>query len=291
MLLKDHLHEADPAVAQIVLAIAEKAQQAKRLFYTISGKAGSKNSYGQEQDKIDLAFDKLFLDTLKQLEVVKCIVSEEQEKIVETGRAKGLGIAIDPLDGSSCVETNLSVGPIVGIFKDGIFTGEQTKIIAAFYVLYGPLTILVYSIGKGTHEFVLQENNTWQLRKENIKIPEGNIYVPSGNRTKYVSDHEKLIQKMEKDGGKVRCIGSMVGDINNIITHGGFYCYPKLQDAPDGKIRLLFECLPMAFIIENAGGYASNGQKRLLDVVPTKIHQRCPVYIGSHDLVKSINVR
>src|SRR3989338_3062296 len=284
MMLKEHLQNADPAIARVILSLAKGALQVKRFFYTTIHQTGTKNQYGEEQLELDTAADRYWVELLEKVDDVKTIVTEEREGILETGRTRGLGIALDPMDGVSSMETNLSLGPIFGIFKNGIMTGPETKIIAAMYILYGPLTTLVYSVGKGTHEFVLQEDGSWKLRRENIKIPEGKIYVPSGTRDKYVPDHETLMQRLEKEGYKIRCVGAMIADVNNILVHGGFYCYPKLKDNPEGKIRLLFECLPMAFLVEQAGGYASDGQQRMLDIKPVKPNQKSPIYIGSHDL-------
>ena len=287
--LKEHLKNADPSIAKIILELAVRSKEVKKLFYTIRGKAGTKNVHGEEQLHLDKEADNIFVEAFKKLDVVKTIVSEERDELIQTGRKTGFGIALDPLDGSSCVETNLSVGPIIGIYKDGIMIGD-VKIIAAAYVLYGPLTILVYSVGKGTHEFVLQENGEWKLRKENIEIPEGKIYVPCGLRKNYVPDHEKLMQRMEKEGYKIRCVGSMIGDVHNLLTYGGLFCYPKLKDMPQGKLRLLFEVMPMSFIVKHAGGYATNGKEDILKIKPKKITQRTPIYIGSKKLVESIRV-
>jgi len=154
--------------------------------------------------------------------------------------------------------------------------------VGAMYILYGPRVSLVYSVGKGVYEFTMNQLMEYTLTRENIRMkPSGDIYSPGGLRKKYSEENERFIRYLEEKGSKLRYSGGFVPDINQILMKGkGLFMYPALNDSPNGKLRLLFELTPMAFLIEQAGGAASSGCLPILDIEPEGLDQRCPVYIG-----------
>ena len=189
----------------------------------------------------------------------------------------------DPLDGSSLVDTNLSIGTIIGIHKDSVLDSGRNSMVAALYITYGPLITMIYSAGKGAHEFVLNREGEYVLSQEDIKLnPKGSIFSPGGLRRDWNPAHLKFIEQLENDGYKLRYSGGFVPDINQIlIKKGGVFTYPALKKAPQGKLRLLFELQPMAFIMEQAGGLATDGYQDILSIKVESINQLSPIYIGS----------
>jgi len=160
--------------------------------------------------------------------------------------------------------------------------------VAALYIQYGPRVTLVYSAGKGVHEFGMNHLGEFILRNENIKMaPKAKIYSPGGLRKDYTEAHERFVRSLEEGGVKLRYSGGLVPDINQILIKGdGIFMYPALKNAPEGKLRLLFELKPMAYLVEQAGGKASTGKEPLLEVMPQKLDQRAPIYIGCRENVE-----
>jgi fructose-1,6-bisphosphatase I len=161
------------------------------------------------------------------------------------------------------------------------------EMLGAMYILYGPLTVLVYSLGDGVHEFVLNEEEDYVLQEEDIWIPEGKIYSPGALRKDWLPYQERWIELLEEDGYKLRYSGSFVADVHQILRKGGVFSYPAYRGSPSGKLRLLYECRPMGYIVTQAGGAVSNGDTDILSIEPDNIHQRTPVYIGGK---KEINL-
>jgi fructose-1,6-bisphosphatase I len=216
--------------------------------------------------------------------VIANIVSEETNDIIPVSPdCEGkYSVAYDPLDGSSLVDVNLAVGTIVSIYEGCDLMQPGRNQVAALYILYGPRTTLVYSTGKGVHEFGMNQLMEYNLLRENIQVaPKGSIYSPGGQRNLYTPGTEAFVRALEENGAKLRYSGGFVPDITQILIKGkGLFLYPHLQGAPDGKLRLLYELNPMAFLMEQAGGAASTGRGRILDLVPESIEQRAPVFIG-----------
>ena len=192
-------------------------------------------------------------------------------------------ITADPLDGSSLVDTNLSIGTIIGIHQESVFGQGRNSMVAALYITYGPLMTMVYATEKGAHEFVLNREGEYVLSQENIILQDkGSIYSPGGLRRDWTPEHCKFLESLEAAGYKLRYSGGFVPDINQIlIKRGGIFTYPALRKEPQGKLRLLFELQPMAFIVEQAGGRATNGREDILSLTVTDLEQRSPIYIGS----------
>jgi fructose-1,6-bisphosphatase I len=251
--------------------------------------AGFKNAYGEEQLALDRISDDILKNKLQNSGFVSHYASEELEDIVQIGTGKEKYIVTaDPLDGSSLVDTNLAIGTIIGIHKESILDCGRNTMVAALYITYGPLITMIYSAGKGAHEFVLDREGEYVLSEENIKLKEkGSIFSPGGLRRDWTEPHLKFVEHLEKDGYKLRYSGGFVPDINQVlIKKGGLFTYPALKKSPQGKLRLLFELQPMAFIMEQAGGSATDGHEDILSVKVNHINQCSPIYIGSNTEVR-----
>jgi fructose-1,6-bisphosphatase I len=277
----------------------------------IIGNMGSVNIQGENQQKLDVFADKVFTDALRASgECCGVATEENQNEIVFTEKFARKGkyiVCMDPLDGSSNIDYNVSVGSIFSIYRRMTQRGESvknedflhagTEQVAAVYVIYGSSTMLVYSTGNGVNGFTLDPSiGEFCLSHPCIKTPDdGNIYsINEGNYIYFPSGIKKYIkfcqEKDEKSGRpyKSRYIGSLVSDFHRNLLMGGVFLYPQNENTPEGKLRLVYECNPIAFIAEQAGGAASNGRDRILDIVPRSLHQRCPFYAGSKNMIKKI---
>jgi len=246
--------------------------------------AGFKNMYGEEQLALDKSSDAILKNQLQFSGFVREYASEEQDQIVHIGKgAEKYFVTADPLDGSSLVDSNLAIGTIIGIHNGAMYGKGRDTMVAALYITYGPLITMVYSAGKGTHEFVLNREGEYVLSQENIRLKErGDIYSLGGLRKDWTPEHLRFVEYLEAAGYKLRYSGGFVPDINQVlIKNGGVFTYPALKKSPQGKLRLLFELLPMAFLIEQAGGEATDGKQLILDISVDDIGQRSPIYIGS----------
>ncbi|MBN2809719.1 MAG: fructose-1,6-bisphosphatase [Deltaproteobacteria bacterium] len=255
------------------------------------GLAGTSNLYGEDQLALDVLADEIIKDRLDHTGRVSRIISEEQSEIIifdRKNRSAGYSVCYDPLDGSSLVDVNLAVGTIVAIYAGDNPLQNGRQQVGAFYVVYGPRTTLVYGAGDGVHEFTLNSLGEYVLTREYITLkPSGNIFCPGGVRCDYLPAHEKFVRKLEADGYKLRYSGGFVPDFNQILLKGGgLFMYPATTKAKHGKLRLPFELNPMAYLIEAAGGAASNGTRPILDLDCYDLDQRSPVYIGSCDEVE-----
>ncbi|MGE4266156.1 MAG: class 1 fructose-bisphosphatase [Deferribacterales bacterium] len=266
----------------------------------IIGKAQSINVHGEEQQKLDVYADKKMIEAMDHLGKLCAMASEENDEVIQVPKEypKGKYLAVfDPLDGSSNIDVNISIGTIFGIYKrqDGetdtpcckSFMQPGRKMVAAGYVIYGSSTMMVYSAGNGVHGFTLDPSiGEYILSHPNMKIPEcGNIY--SINEANYHHWDEPTIKYIEHIKNHperkytARYIGSLVADFHRNLLKGGVFLYPADEKNKRGKLRLLYECAPLAYIIENAGGRATNGVQDILDIVPDTLHQKEPLVIGS----------
>lgn len=291
--LRQHLRNQNLS-GNFIHLICEIAEASKYVINAIRtgdlGVAGTSNLYGEEQLALDVLSDRIMRKRLQHSGVVCNIASEEMDEIFQVS-SNPLGmfsVAYDPLDGSSLVDVNLAVGTIVGIYQGCDLLQPGRNMVGAMYILYGPRVSLVYSSGKGVYEFTMNQLMEFTLTRENIQMqPSGDIYSPGGLRNKYTEGNERIISYLEQKGAKLRYSGGFVPDINQILMKGkGMFMYPALKDNPKGKLRLLFELNPMAFLIEQAGGAATNGKTPILDIVPDGLDQRAPIYIGCRDDVE-----
>ena len=285
--LRRHLRDQD-IDHNLVHLICEIAEASKYVINAVRtgdlGVAGTSNLYGEEQLALDVLSDRIMRKRLVKSGVVCTIASEEMDEIYQVcSNSDGLySVAYDPLDGSSLVDVNLAVGTIVSIFSGCDLLQEGRKQVAAIYILYGPRVSMVYSVGNGVYEFTMNHLMEFTLTRENVRMePSGNIYAPGGLRNKYCEGDEKFIRYLEAKGAKLRYSGGFVPDINQVLMKGkGIFMYPALNGSPNGKLRVLFELNPMAFLIEQAGGSATNGLIPILDIKPESLDQRAPIYIG-----------
>jgi fructose-1,6-bisphosphatase I len=277
----------------------------------IIGGSGEMNVHGENQQKLDVYADKVFIGSLLSSGECCGVATEENEnEIVFSDKFASKGkyiVCIDPLDGSSNIDYNVSVGTIFSIYrritqrgekvKNEDFLQEGSKQVAAGYIIYGSSTMLVYSTGFGVNGFTLDPSiGEFCLSHPDIKTPEdGLIYsVNEGNYIHFpegVKKYIKYCQEIEKDSGRpytLRYIGSLVSDFHRNLLKGGIFLYPENDVATQGKLRLVYECNPIAFIASQAGGLASNGTHGILEIIPTSLHQRSPFYIGSKNMVKKI---
>ena len=268
------------------------------------GFTGETNVQGESVKKMDIYANDVFISVFKQSGLVCRLASEEMEKpyyIPENCSIGRYTLLYDPIDGSSNVDINLNVGSIFslrqqqgndldGEARDLLQDGDRQ--IAAGYVLYGPSTVLVYSLGKGVHSFILDPSlGEFILAEENITIPtHGPVYsVNEGNYWQWEESIREYIRYVHRhDGYTSRYSGALVGDFHRILLQGGVFLYPGTVKNPEGKLRLLYESAPLAFLAEQAGGQASTGTERLLSVVPDKLHQRTPLVIGSNEDVELV---
>ena len=291
--LRRHLRE-QKICDNLIHLICEIAEAGKYVINAVRtgdlGVAGTSNLYGEEQLALDVLSDRIIRKRHVHSGVVSSILSEEMDEVLRVKPAEdGLySVAYDPLDGSSLVDVNLAVGTIVSIYSGSELLQKGRNQVAALYILYGPRVSLVYSVGKGVHEFTMNHLMEYTLTRENVTMqPAGNIYAPGGLRNKYSEGVERFVRYLEAKGAKLRYSGGFVPDINQILMKGkGLFMYPALNGAPDGKLRLLFELNPMAYLMEQAGGAASNGRMPILDMCPEGLDQRAPVFIGCREDVE-----
>jgi fructose-1,6-bisphosphatase I len=274
----------------------------------ILGEAGMTNVQGESQKKLDVFADEQFMAALRAGGECCAIASEEQDGIVpinsEISKNAKYVVAFDPLDGSSNIDVNVSIGTIFSIYKRVSGTGpghtedflqKGLHHVAAGYVIYGSSTMLVYTTGHGVNGFTLDPSiGEFCLSHPDMKIPStGNIYsINQGNFVHFpdgVKEYLKWCQqedKITKRPYSSRYIGSLVADFHRNLIKGGVFIYPSTASSPNGKLRLLYECNPLAFIVEQAGGKATDGFNRILEIQPTEIHQRTPLFIGSKEMVE-----
>ncbi|MHB8163791.1 MAG: class 1 fructose-bisphosphatase [Methanoregula sp.] len=294
MMLKDFLVGAgtDKNLMELILFLSKQAQEVKKGFFCTIRKTPAdektKNMYGEEQMALDMYADDVFISGLQKARLVRYIATEEQHTIIEVEDPKNnYGVVIDPLDGSSLIDVNLCTGSIIGIYPGHVLE-RGAKMIAALYILYGPLTTLTFTTGTGVHEFVLDDSGEFYLRHQNLKIPEGKIYAPGALRRDYLPAHAKWIEALEHSGYKLRFSGCFVADVHQILHKGGVFCYPGFKGRENGKLRLLYEANPMGMIIHEAGGAISNGKSDIRQVMPKGIDQVTPLYIGGKNEIRSI---
>lgn len=305
----------------VIRAIMDAGQQISRDIITAdTGKAGTTNVYGEEQIAMDVLCEKILEEHLAKTGLVGAVGSEELDGLKmlggegdRDGRDAGSGenftVVYDPLDGSSLFDTNGAVGTIWGVFEGeksskGISLLGKTAgdMVAAGYFLYGPRTTFMVArgggqvgedgkidVGRGVSEYRLMPTGEWVCSMEQVKIGEGKLFAPGNLRaTKFRPDYLKLVNWWMEQQYTLRYSGGMVPDINSILVKGkGIFSYPGYEpDAPDGKLRLVFECGPMAYLMERAGGAASDGKQSILAKKIESLSQRTPIYIGSKEEVK-----
>lgn len=274
------------------------------------GFTGDENVHGEQVKKLDVFAHETMIKALDHGGHLCVMASEEEEDIIHIPKNKKIGkyvILFDPLDGSSNIDANVSIGTIFSIFRRITPAGTPGTLedclqqgihqVAAGYVIYGSSTMLVYTAGEGVHGFTLDPAfGEFLLSHENIQVPKkGKIYsINEGNYKYWHPGLKKYIKYLQRDENpdekpySSRYIGSMVADIHRNLLYGGIFIYPADRRNPKGKLRLLYECNPMALLIEQAGGRATDGKQRILEKTPQSLHERTPIYIGSEEDVLKV---
>ncbi len=293
--------------AKIVNREISKAGIAKHIL----GAVGGQNIQGEEQQKLDVFANTQFVNALKARGEVCGIASEEEDHFIafdgETERQGKYVVLIDPLDGSSNIDVNVSIGTIFSIYRRispagtpvtmEDFLQKGTAQVAAGYVVYGSSTMLVYTTGNGVNGFTFDPSvGVFFLSHPDMQIPDmGKIYsINEGNYERMpegLRQYVRYCQTLDKATNRpytARYIGSLVADFHRNMLKGGIYVYPGIPSHPDGKLRLLYEANPMAFLIEQAGGRASNGFERIMELQPTELHQRTPLFVGSSKMMDTV---
>lgn len=298
---------ADGAFSKILRDLAYVSKNVNKLVRNagladILGNHGSTNVQGEEVKKLDIICNEAFIEGLERGEDCCAVVSEENDDIhhIEVTNERGgkYIVTMDPLDGSSNIDVNAPIGTIFAIYKK-IDEGSKATMadcmqkgnaqLAAGYIIYGSSTMLVYTTGNGVNGFTLDDTiNEYCLSHPNMQIPkDGKIYsLNEGNIQHFPKGVQDFVKYCQDNSFSARYIGSMVGDFHRNLLKGGIFIYPPTDKAPNGKLRLLYECNPMSMLIEQAGGRATTGKERILDIQPMELHQRVPIFIGSENLVK-----
>ena len=287
--LSDLLSSEDLSLSKLISLLAELAVMVQQRIPSALGFSEGVNVYGEKQLEMDVWSNDLFTKKLLNSGLVQRVASEEMED-VEESRSGEYSVVLDPLDGSSNLKSNNLTGTIVGIYHDKPLPAKGRDLLAAMYFLYGPYLSLVLALkdgvrlafaagkGSGASRFV----SDGQIHK--LPKPPA-VYGIGGLREKWTPAVRQFVESLDKRKLSLRYGGSFVGDYNQVLSKGGFFAYPELTDAPQGKYRLQFESNPVGFITEKAGGRASTGTGNILDVEPTSIVQRIPTYLGDPELV------
>ncbi|CAM2142270.1 Fructose-1,6-bisphosphatase class 1 1 [Pararobbsia alpina] len=311
-------HDNIPGDLRLLIEVVARACKAiahhvsKGALGDVLGVAGSENVQGEVQKKLDILSNEILLEANEWGGNLAAMASEELEKIhpIPNRYPKGEYLLLfDPLDGSSNIDVNVSIGTIFSVLRcpDNIespseqsFLQEGSRQVAAGYAVYGPQTVLVLTTGNGVQSFTLdRELGSWVLTTRDMKIPEDTheYSINASNARHWYPPVTRYIDELEagKDGPRgedfnMRWIASMVADVNRILTRGGIFMYPadKRDPSRPGKLRLMYEANPMAFLVEQAGGAATNGTSRILDLKPQHLHERVAVFLGSKNEVERV---
>jgi fructose-1,6-bisphosphatase I len=292
------------------LALASKIvwrEVSKAGLVDIIGSTGKVNISGDLVQKLDEFANEIFINVMQKGGHLCVMASEESKGLIEIPEelAKGKYVLVfDPLDGSSNIDVNVSIGSIFGIFRRKTSSGKGSEqdvlqpgrnLVAAGYIVYGSSTIFVYTTGNGVHGFTLDPSiGEFLLSHENIRIPKkGDIYsVNEGYYERWDDNIKRFINYLKAEDKatgrpyKLRYVGTLVADFHRTLLYGGIFMYPGDKKNPEGKLRLIYEAAPLAYVVEKAGGRASDGFRNILDIEPTNLHQRTPLFIGSEEDVK-----
>ena len=305
------------SVREIDEIIGTVARAAPEIRDGLSGrrqKEDAENPSGEVQLAADVWADELLEERLTSLDSVGAFASEEREGVIDAG--EGYSVTVDPLDGSSNLKSNNSMGTILGIY-DADLPASGRDLVGAAYVLYGPITTMVSAVDGEVTEYVIEGRNgeaddggdgerSAELRaartamtgdgasveirpvKEDLSLPDDPVVYGFGGRVPDWTPGFTAYAREIEDELKLRYGGAMIGDVNQVVTYGGIFAYPGLESRPEGKLRLLYEGNPMAYIVEAAGGASSDGERSILDVEATDLHQRVPVHLGNEELIERL---
>lgn len=301
---QDQFQYASGELSQLLrdIALASKVvnrEVNKAGLIDIMGPLGSQNMAGDDQQKLDVLANIRFTRALSKGGEVCALISEESESYEDLNNEGKYVIAIDPLDGSSNIDVNVSIGTIFSIYRRKSKVGSPiqpedilqkgAEQVAAGYILYGSSTMLVYTTGHGVNGFTYEQSlGEYFLSHPDLAMPEdGKIYsINEGQANSFPESVKKYVQDCKDKKMTARYIGSLVADFHRNLLKGGIYIYPSTSKDPNGKLRLMYECNSLAFISEQAGGMATDGKRRIMDIEPTALHQRTPFFVGSKKMVE-----
>lgn len=278
--MSDTMADTVEAVFDAVAATASEVRSvlAKRRAY-----AEAENPSGDRQLRADVYADELLEERMLDVDGVASYASEEREDVVTTDTS-GYHVACDPLDGSSNLKSNNGMGTIVAVY-DEPFPAPGTALVAAGYVLYGPITTMISARDGSVTEHLIEDGER-EVLDSDVQLPEEPVVYGFGGRVPdWTDSFREYVDAVESDRLKLRYGGAMVADANQVVTYGGIFGYPMLEDRPEGKLRLQFEGHPIAYVVESAGGASSNGERSLLDCDPSELHERTPLFVGNESLV------
>ncbi|MFC7080436.1 class 1 fructose-bisphosphatase [Halorussus caseinilyticus] len=273
------------AISEAIGVVARSAPEIRNGLAGRRRKTDAENASGETQLAADVWADELLAERLTAIDGVGQFASEEREGVVECG--EGYGVTVDPLDGSSNLKPNNSMGTVLGVY-DAELPASGRNLVAAAYVLYGPITTMVVARDGDVTEYVVEDDGTRRAVTEDLTLPEDPTVYGFGGRVPDWTDRFGDYAREIEDELKLRYGGAMIGDVNQVLTYGGVFAYPELESRPEGKLRLQFEGNPIAYVVESAGGASSNGEESLLDADAEAIHQRTPVYVGNEGLIERL---
>lgn len=287
--IQDLLSSEDRSLSKLVTILADLAVMVQQRIPRELGVSGGVNVYGEKQMEIDVWSNELFTKRLLKTGLVRRVASEEMEDVAQS-KSGEYSVVLDPLDGSSNLKSNNLLGTIVGVYHDKPLPAKGRDLIASMYFLYGPFLQLVIALRDGVRLSAAAGKGIGAKRfvsdGQIHKMPRPPmVYGVGGLRDKWTPRVRQFVEGLEKRKLSLRYGGSFVGDYNQVLSKGGFFAYPELTDAPQGKYRLQFESNPVGFITEKAGGRASTGAGNILDIEPTSLVQRVPTYLGDPELV------
>ena len=287
--LENVIRSEDRNFRKLISLLAKLGLVISRQIPQHLGMAQTSNVYGERQEKLDVWANNLLATKLLKSGLVRQVASEELKQVL-SAKIGEFTVAFDPIDGSSNLESNNALGTIVGIYQDESLPAKGRDLLCSMYFMYGPYLELVLALKDEVRLFVANGKGEAPERYvsdgEVLQLPkEAEVYGVGGMRNKWTPRVRDFVELLENRGLKLRYSGSFTGDVNQVLIKGGFFAYPELIDAPDGKFRLQFESNPVSFIIEKAGGRATAGMQRILDVEPNGIAQRVPTYLGNAELI------
>jgi fructose-1,6-bisphosphatase I len=276
---------ADAVVDRVVDVVVETAPEIREGLRGRRERVDADNPSGETQLAADVWADERFAERFADVDGVGTYGSEERETVVEYDQ-DGVSVALDPLDGSSNLKSNNAMGTVFGVY-DSPLPASGRDLVAAGFVLYGPITTLVVARGDRVREYEVTDDGT-RLLDDDLAVPHDPVVYGFGGRVPDWPDDFTAYAREVESELKLRYGGAMIGDVNQVLTYGGVFAYPGLQSRPEGKLRLQFECNPIAYVVEAAGGASSTGDGSVLDATPESLHQRVPLHVGNEPLVERL---
>ena len=277
----------ETTITQILDVVARAAPEIRAGLPGRRIYAEQNNPSGETPMEADIYADEMLCERLGDLDGVGEYASEERQEVIDTG--SGLSVCVDPLDGSSNLKPNNTLGTILAVY-DAPLPAAGSDMVAAAYVLYGATTTMITAYDDTVTEYVVQDDGEYEAVREDVTLPEDpSVYGFGGRVPEWIDPFTEYVREVESDPSmKLRYGGSMIGDVNQVLTYGGIFAYPTLTDHPEGKLRVQFEGYPVGYILETAGGRSSDGEQSLMDVEKDGLHARTPVYVGNEELVERL---